>query len=87
MTDSRHVENRQIAICHYDAERVSQAYRPFTILPGFKKREFLMGGTLVTHMFCIITPNCMEIGRIVAEVSRFFRVFQVKCKNSLDDRT
>jgi len=51
------------------------------------KKKFLMGGTLMIHMFCIITPNCMEIGRIVAEVSRFFRVFQVKCKNSLDDRT
>ena len=32
MTDSRHLENRQIAIFNDDAERVSQVYRPSAIL-------------------------------------------------------
>jgi len=70
MTDSRHVENRQIAICHYDAERVSQAYRPFTILPGFKKREFLMGGTLVTHTVCSASSR-QTVWRLVVLLQRY----------------
>jgi len=40
MTDSRHVENRQIAISDDDAERVSQAYRPDKRERIFKMKIF-----------------------------------------------
>ena len=32
MADSRHLENRKVAICHNDAEWVSQAHRSSAIL-------------------------------------------------------
>jgi len=35
--------------------------------------------------FCIVALNFVEIGQTVADISHFFRIFQVKCKYSLDD--
>jgi len=35
--------------------------------------------------FCIISLNFVDIGQTVAQISHFC-IFQVKCKNSLDDR-
>jgi len=36
--------------------------------------------------FCVITLNFVEIGGTVTEISHFSCFFQVKYKNSLDDR-
>jgi len=38
-----------------------------------------------SDMFCTILPNLVKIGYTVAEISQFFRVYLVKCKNSLND--
>jgi len=40
-----------------------------------------------TETFCIKMLNFVQISRTVAGAYRIFSVFQVKCKNSLDDRT
>jgi len=34
----------------------------------------------------ILMPNFVEIGHTVADISRFFHIFLLKCKNSLADR-
>jgi len=72
--DSRHLESRQIAIYHRYTERVSEAYicRPSSWI---SKMKFLMGGALETR----VRHRCakfLEIGRIVAETSRFFAFFK-----------
>jgi len=36
--------------------------------------------------FCVIVLNFMEIGHTVADISQFFSLFLVKCKNSLGNR-
>ena len=66
MTDSCHLENRQIAIYPDSAEQVSSVL-------AVRRLEFLKWNLLwaahLRHMFCIIMQNFVEIGRTVAEIS------------------
>ena len=72
MTDSRHLENRQIS-CRDDAERVCQAYQPSAILDF--KNELFIGGAHKTYVLHH-SATFLVIGRSAAEISRFFAFFK-----------
>ena len=82
MADSRHVENRQIAISRDDIERVSQAYWSYVRHLGFLKLNVLTGDALETHAL----RHRAKFYRDIAEISHFF-AFIVKCIHSLDTHT
>ena len=52
---------------------------------GILKLKFLKANNF-SDTFYVITLNFVEIGRTVADISDFFRVSQIKCKNSRNDR-
>jgi len=52
---------------------------------GILKLKFVTANHF-RDIFCTIALNVVELGQIVAEISHFSH-FQVKCKNSPDDRT
>ena len=71
MADSRHVENRQIAISRDDTERVSQAYWSYVRHLGFLKLNVLTGDALETHAL----RHRAKFYRDIAEISHFFRFY------------
>jgi len=76
MADSRRLENRKLAISHYGAERVSQAYR----LSAFLKLIFLMECALER---LVLRHHANFFWRLVILLQRYRNLmrFLVKCKN------